>query len=335
MMFEIAVGDAYGACFEGADRGFVNRNNDLHYETHPRKLRKRPEDYNPSLVPKGGYTDDTQMSIAVAEAMLEDGPWEEESLADRFVEAFRRDPRRGYTPYFLNVLMNSESGKVMMSKIDGKSFKSGGVMRAGPCGLYPDLGMAMEVAALQSMVTHDSWVGRNTAAGLAMMVHYFWYDLGPKDQLVEWMNDAHFGGLIHREENFKVNDGMVVEAWYPEQQRRVRVHGWDVLEAAIFAIERTDNLADLLVECVSYTGDVDTVAAVACAAASCSKEIEQDLPASLTDKLENGEFGADFLRVLDQKLEQKYPRVRHEIPDDLFDDAGLYDASGSRIDSDS
>ncbi len=100
MMFEIGVADAYGACFEGADRGFVNRNNDLHYETHPRKLRKRPEDYNPSLVPKGGYTDDTQMSIAVAEAVLEDGPWEEESLADRFVEAFRRDPRRGYTPYW-------------------------------------------------------------------------------------------------------------------------------------------------------------------------------------------------------------------------------------------
>ena len=334
MLYEIGIADSYGACFEAAPRGFVNRNNDLYYEVHPRKLRKRPDDYNPSLVPAGAYTDDTQMSIAVAEAMLSDKEWTDELLADYFVEAFRRDERRGYTPYFLGVLMNSESGKEMMSKIDGKSDKSGAVMRAGPCGLHPDLSTAMELAALQAMVTHDSWVGRNSAAGLAMMVHYFWYDLGPKDNLVEWMNDVHFGGLIHRKEPFRVNDGSVVEPWFPEQKRKVRVHGWDVLESAIFALENTSSLADLMVECVSYTGDVDTNAAVACAAGSCSKEIGQDLPSSLTNKFENGEFGSDFLQLLDQKLEQKFPRRQHETSNNT-DDADVLDASGSSDDQDS
>src|SRR5688500_6490970 len=102
MMLEIAVGDSYGACFEGVDPKFVSANNELEYINHPRRLRKKPESYNPSLVPPGGYTDDTQMAIAVAEAMLDPREtWTRVSLAHRFLQVFHRDQRRGYTTYFL------------------------------------------------------------------------------------------------------------------------------------------------------------------------------------------------------------------------------------------
>jgi hypothetical protein len=47
---------------------------------------------------------------------------------------------------------------------------------------------------------------------------------------------------------------------------------------------------------------VDTVAAVALGAASCSDEIEQDLPAHLIAGLENGPYGRDFLKDLDARL---------------------------------
>jgi ADP-ribosyl-[dinitrogen reductase] hydrolase len=92
MMPHIGLGDAYGCCYEGCERAFVERNNDLTYTNHPRKLRKRPEDYQPSLVRSGCYTDDAQMAISIAEAMLDDEePWTKLSLADRFLDVFHRD----------------------------------------------------------------------------------------------------------------------------------------------------------------------------------------------------------------------------------------------------
>lgn len=311
-MLEIAIGDAYGACFEGAVPIFVQRNNeadDMTYTNHPRKLRKRPEDYNPSLVPTGGYTDDTQMAIAIAEAMIDDDDWTKESLADRFVHCFHRDERRGYTPYFLHVLLNSRNGREMMSKINGKSTKSGGAMRAGPIGLYPDKETVVRRARIQAAITHNSWQGQNSAVCAALMTHYFYYDLGPKAELCDWLRDEYFADTLHSDDPFEA-DGEYVQCWKPG--RRVRVHGWDCIEAAIYAIESSDSLSKILWQCVAYTGDVDTVAAIAMGPASVSKEIEQDLPDTLIEGLENRKYGRDYLRALDSKLLALFPRPTKE-----------------------
>ena len=312
MMLEIAIGDAYGACFEGAVPTFVERNNeadDMTYTNHPRKLRKRPEDYNPSLVPTGGYTDDTQMAIAIAEAMIGDDDWTKESLADRFVHCFHRDERRGYTPYFLHVLLNSRNGREMMSKINGKSTKSGGAMRAGPIGLYPDMETVVRRARIQAAITHNSWQGQNSAVCAALMTHYFYYDIGPKDELCDWLRDEYFADTLHSDELFEA-DGEMVQCWKPG--RRVRAHGWDCIEAAIYAIESSNSLSKILWQCVAYTGDVDTVAAIAMGPASLSKEIDQDLPQNLIDGLENRKYGRDYLRALDSKLLALFPRPTKE-----------------------
>lgn len=316
MMVEIGIGDSYGACFEGSDPKFVAKNNDLYYSNHPRKLRKNPESYQPSLVRPGAYTDDTQMAIAIAEAMLDpDETWDMESLADRFVEVFHRDERRGYTPYFLHVLLNSPNGRVMLSKIDGMSTKSGGAMRAGPIGLYPDFNEVVRKAKMQAMVTHNSWLGMNSAVGAALMTHYFYYRLGPKDELSGWLRDNYFGDSIHTPEPFEV-DGEVVHCWSPMDKRKVRVHAWDCLEAAIYAIESHDSLSKILWQCVAYTGDVDTVAAIAMGPASLCDEIEQDLPEHLIEGFENRKYGLEFLRSLDSKLFETFPRPERQEEDD-------------------
>ena len=113
MLVELAIGDAYGSCFENTDMAFVERNNDLHYEVHPRILKKYPADAQPTLVPSGCYTDDTQMSIGIAEMMLDDEfDWfDKEAMADKFLEVFKRDERRGYTPYLFLTLLNCKIGR--------------------------------------------------------------------------------------------------------------------------------------------------------------------------------------------------------------------------------
>jgi hypothetical protein len=61
-------------------------------------------------------------------------------------------------------------------------------------------------------------------------------------------------------------------------------------------------MRDLLKECIQFSGDVDTVAAIALAAGSCSPEIAQDLPVHLFDGLENGQYGRDYIHRLDTQL---------------------------------
>lgn len=307
MFVEMAIGDAYGVRFEGCDADYTARQNNLTYRPDPKILLEHPEDTMMTLVYPGRYTDDTQMSLAIAEAMLDDNePWTKESLAERFVQVFRRDERRGYTTYFLNVLMNSTNGKEMLSRINGKSTKSGAFMRAAPLGLYERFDMLLDRAQMQAMVTHDSEAGKGSAIGAAMMVHYFYHDLGPKHELSGWMRDRYFGDTIMTPHPVDL-DGEKVMCWSPRDKRRVRVHGWDCLHAAIYAVEESETLSDVLKVCATYGGDVDTVSAVAMAAASWSREIEQTIPRVLCEELENGKYGRGYLEDLDRRLVSKFP----------------------------
>ena len=304
MLYQIAVGDAYGGGFEAADPKFIKEFNDLEYVNHPRKVARNPDSYNPSLIPMGKYTDDTQMSLAIAEAMLDENePWTKESLANRFVEVFKRDVRRGYTGYFFKVLSNAESGKDMLENIDGKSIKSGAAMRAASLGLYPDIAEIIRKAEIQASVTHDSWLGRKSSVAVALMTHYFCYNLGQKQDLVSWLN-PYLENRLHIE-SFEV-EGTYVQNWRPSSDRYVRSQACDCLEAAIYAIETHDSISQILWQCVEYTGDVDTVAAIAMGPASFCSEIDQTLPDVLVWNLENNRFGADYLKDLDRQLLEKY-----------------------------
>jgi len=61
-------------------------------------------------------------------------------------------------------------------------------------------------------------------------------------------------------------------------------------------------MSSLLQDCIAFTGDVDTVAAIALAAGSCSQEIQQDIPSHLIAGLENGVYGRDYILELDKQL---------------------------------
>ena len=61
-------------------------------------------------------------------------------------------------------------------------------------------------------------------------------------------------------------------------------------------------------ECINFSGDVDTVATIALAAASYSPEIEQDLPSNLYRNLERSTYGYDYLKELDIKLSDTFDK---------------------------
>ena len=274
MLLELAIGDAYGAGFEYVDRDYIAQFNDLsRYVKHPRH----------SIIP-GCYTDDTQMSLAIAEMLVNDVPWTPINLASHFVDAFKRDPREGYAGRFYEFLCSVDSGEQFLEKIIPKSDKSGAAMRAAPLGVLPTIDEVLEKAHVQAAVTHDTPDGIHAAMAAALMTHYFIYDLGAKQHLGQFLAE-HVPG-----------------DWAIPWQGKVKAQGWMSVRAGITAVETHDNLSDMLRGCVNYSGDVDTVATIALAAASCSKEVENNLPQHLILSLENGTYGREYITRLDREL---------------------------------
>lgn len=276
MLVEMAIGDAYGAGFEYAKPEFVAEHNKLvKYVAHPKH----------KIVP-GSYTDDTQMSIANAEVILA-GDVSRENLAAAYVRCFKRDQREGYAGRFYDFLCDIKDGPEFLSKIIAESDKSGGAMRALPFGIFPDVSTVIRLTTLQAAITHNTTDGINAAVAAALMSHYFLYKLGPKSGL---------GAFVEKH---------VAGTWAEPYNLPVGQKGWQSVRAAITAVIECDSMSKLLVRCCDFTGDVDTVAALALGAAAASDEVAKDLPKFLYDDLENGAYGRDFLVDLDAKLDAK------------------------------
>jgi ADP-ribosylglycohydrolase len=274
MLLELAVADAYGAGFEYAPPALVREHNTAaYYIQHPRHAL-RP----------GCYTDDTQMSLAIAEALVGGDRWAPLNLARRFVDVFRRDPREGYSRRFYQLLVQVQTGDELLERIEPASDKSGASMRAGPLGVLPTAGAVLERCRVQAALTHDTPDGVSAAQAAALMSHYFLYRLGPKKELPAFLA------------------AQVPGAWAVPWEGKVGSKGWMSVRAAITAVVRNDSLRSLLTDCVHFTGDVDTVCAIALAAASGSDEYAKDLPEDLVSGLENGPYGRDYIADLDRRL---------------------------------
>ena len=275
MMLELAIGDAYGAAFEYVkDRDFIENNNLVRfYAKHPRHTHK-----------PGTYTDDAQMSIAIAELMLEAPVWTPEIIAAKFVDCFHRDKRLGYAGGFFAFLKKTKTAKDFLANIKPHSDKSGAAMRACPIGCYSSIQEVINRCTMQASLTHNTHLGKNAAIAASLMTHFFLYNLGTKEELPVFLCQH-----VHGNWN---------EPWVGEVGSR----GWMSVRAAITSIMQNNTLSEVLRSCITWGGDTDTVATIAMGAASCCNGIEQDLPDNLIYGLENKRYGRDYLIELDEKL---------------------------------
>jgi ADP-ribosyl-[dinitrogen reductase] hydrolase len=275
MLVELAIGDAYGAGFEYVNRQLIRQFNNLSsYHKHPRHSGTHP----------GMYTDDTQMTLAIAELMVEGAAWTPANIAQKFVTCFKRDMREGYAGRFYEFLKQVQDGEEFLAKIRPESDKSGAAMRAAPLGIYPTIAEVLERCRIQAAVTHNTPDGIHAACAAALLAHYCFYNLGALHDAGKFI-EAHVPG-----------------EWADAWRGQVGPKGWMSVKAAISVVQQHTSLAAMLKASVDYSGDVDTVATIALGAAACSPQVAQDLPQNLIDDLENGAFGRDYLQILNSKL---------------------------------
>jgi ADP-ribosyl-[dinitrogen reductase] hydrolase len=274
MLLSSAIGDAYGAGFEFEAPALIAQHNTLaRYRQHPL--------YTEIC---GRYTDDTQMALAIAELIVSEDEWTPERIAEGFVAAFRRDPRRGYSSRFYDILMQVRSGKELMQVLHPGSDRNGAAMRAYPIGVYRDAAEVRARAAMQARITHDSPAGVAAAQAVALMSHYNLYRLGEKRFMGDYVT-SQIGGDWHR-------------PWEGE----VGMQAGQAVRAAITLIANEASLGEMLRKGVALGGDVDTVGAITVACASGNPEVAQDLPAWMAEELENGTYGRDYIVALQERL---------------------------------
>ena len=139
-----AIGDAMGASREG--RSMVSK----HEIGGMARISHRLH-----------YTDDTHMTIGVAESLIECHGVDGAHMAGRFIENYLKEPWRGYGPGPPRVFRLIESGvpwdQAASHIYHGGSFGNGAAMRVAPIGLFLWNNHAglREAAYLSSIITHS------------------------------------------------------------------------------------------------------------------------------------------------------------------------------------
>ncbi|MCX6368630.1 MAG: ADP-ribosylglycohydrolase family protein [Armatimonadetes bacterium] len=269
LLLSIAVGDAYGAGFEFETPEVVERENDgKHY-------RKRA-----GFTP-GHYTDDTQMTLAIWEAVRLGEPFTPRYLADRFVAVYHRDPRPGYARGFEGVLKSCKNGTELLEKLKPESDRNGAAMRSVPLGLLPSITKVKAYAKIQAAITHNTSGGIASSQAVGLMAHFGLRRLGKLSELAAFL-EQHVPGT----------------PWSQPWHGEVPLHGIATVRAALTALLACRKQSDLLRAAIAFTGDTDSVAAIALGCSACFTEYKRDLPSVLIRELENGPYGRDYLTVI-------------------------------------
>lgn len=281
MLVEIAIADAYGAGFEFRPQEGVDQLNDL--------TGYRPHEHPRTGVPPGSYTDDTQMTIALAELALTKEPWSLYAIAKVFLETYKRDPRPwAYSHRMHEALAESAApAQLLRTLATSRSTGSGAVMRVLPCALGGNLPAAHWRACLQAEVTHNTCEADLAARCVAQAAFRI---LGG-----DWHEPVFDLDAPWRAQDF---------TWGTSWEGRVPAAALPVARAAITVASEARSLKDALKRSVAFGGDTDTVAAIAVGLCSLAggDRMKRDLPVVLYDRLEDGPYGRRYLEDLDDRL---------------------------------
>jgi poly(ADP-ribose) glycohydrolase ARH3 len=290
----LAVGDAIGACFEGQDSEWIARR----YPSPESLIASPPRETH-------YYTDDTQMALGVAEALVEDGEIVEETLCRVFVSNYV--PARGYGWGARRVLdameENEDYRHVAATHLPGGSFGNGGAMRVAPVGVYfhDDPDRVWEQADLSARPTHVHPLGIEGAQLFALAVAHL-------VRAKEFDRQACFNELISRCESPEFQ-GKLEQARAAEGAEIVLLgNGIAALDSVPTALacfaSHPDEYGQAVARAILLGGDTDTIAAMT-GALSGAFLGWQAIPAHWLASLEDEGKGRSYLLALAERLYER------------------------------
>ncbi|MFP4382295.1 MAG: ADP-ribosylglycohydrolase family protein [Candidatus Sumerlaeia bacterium] len=243
---------------------------------------------------KRRYTDDTRMSLDLAEYLIENQEIDQDELARKFADSYRWS--RGYGPAAGKLLKGIRRGKdwsqLNRARFSEGSFGNGAAMRAPVVGLFccNQPGQIEEYCRLASEITHAHPLAIDGAIIIAHMVRAMLLDISPSDALRASIKNL-------RTETFQAKMSEVLDLvrnkaeFTPRQVSRELGNKISAIAScpaaiyiALFYLNRS--FEDLLDFVRRLGGDTDTIAAMAGAIWGARNGIEafdEDLIHSIED----------------------------------------------------
>lgn len=294
------TGDALGMPVEGSSPYFI---------------QKRYGEIREMLEARLGavtYTDDTEMTIALAESLVRCKNFDGEDMANSFIENF--NSARGYgsgTIKALELMRQGEKWNEAGRKIfNGGSYGNGSAMRVSPVGClyHHDLEVVKKVAEESSKITHTHTLGKEGAAlqacGVALAV-----SSDPQEKLDVQKFLESLLHLFEKESPFYKKLHVIGDFLNREVSVEEVINSLgndssapNSVPTAIYSFLRNNNdFEDALVFAVGLGGDTDTIGAMTGALAGGYLG-KSSMPGRWLNTLEEGEKGINYIETLSRKL---------------------------------
>lgn len=257
-MLGTVIGDIYGSCYEKS-------------RTLTRAL--------PALTSANHFTDDTVITMAVVEHMLEGV-----HLQSAFKSWVAMYPKVGYGKRF-------EAWAEGRTFSEPASFGNGALMRIGPvAALEAPQAAAKQLARDITMTTHGDPIALR-AVDQYVELHWAALQGSSKTGLLQlW---ATFGGRLHSVEEMHRSGSPM------------RLRADDTLEDVMSCLAESDDFETLIATCLYHGGDSDTIAAVAGVLGEALWGIPPDLEAAIRPLLDD-----QILEVLAKLYSQPQMQAR-------------------------
>jgi len=275
------------------------------------------------------YTDDTALTLAVAESLVECGEFHYWHMAERILKKYEQEPWRRYGHTLSRVFRLMRNGKLGFGMIDRDlypegSFGNGAPMRVAPVGLlyYDDPRTLRDIAYNCAGITHSHELGLEGAALQACAVALAVL-ADPQD-----ISTTEFLGTLRmfaKPGPYQDKLKTIIQLLDAKPAREEVVAqlgtGASSLESvptAIYAFLSTGDFKSAVIYAVSLGGDADTIGAMTGAIAGACYGIE-GIPSQWRETVENREY----LEQLGRRLWDVKTGTGQEAPDDVVGEAAL------------
>lgn len=287
----LAVGDALGGLFEAqTPEGLAERFSSVE------RLFAYPQE-------ELWYTDDTQMTIGVCEALLEDYEIIEETLCKMFVTNYL--PPRGYGMGARAVLDAMEAGRDYRLEAEnyfpGGSYGNGAAMRVAPIGLFfrKNYQRLWEQARLSALPTHLHPLGIEGAQLLALAIAIVC-------EMESFDRVRYFAELLKacesNEYRSKIRQASQVQTAADLTALGNQIQALHSVPTCIASFALTPESFEYAVgNIILLGGDTDTLATMTGAISGAYLGVDR-VPPRLVNLLENRDKGRDYIRQLAVRL---------------------------------
>ena len=304
------LGDAFGSGFEGMDPDRAA----FHISILSKKFTR-------------SYTDDTDMTLALVESIIQCSGIDPEDIAKQF--SLHCDLTRGYAIGTIKAVEALRVGlkwyEVARIVFENGSFGNGAAMRVAPIGLcyHHDLDALRKAAIEQASVTHvhplGQWGTVMQACSVGLAVIQNPREPFKKEQMVVNLREALWGGPIEYVKALNKIEEMLSRGKRLQAQEVVQSLGngveanFSVPTACYTAITYSPDFGDAVRAAISLGGDTDTIAGMVGAIVGAHVG-ESGLPVEWIEQLEDGPRGRSFARGLADRLFETWWKIHGATP---------------------